>query len=54
FPPKPSSAAVEHRVITSMCDSMDPAKFMETGCAVCGELVPLTNLTLISDLSLNL
>jgi hypothetical protein len=36
-----------------MCDTVDPANFQEAGCAVCGLLVPFTELTPKADLDLN-
>ncbi|KAJ6449106.1 hypothetical protein C8R45DRAFT_754222, partial [Mycena sanguinolenta] len=53
FPPDPLSTADEHRIISNMCRAVDPTNLQEAGCAVCGQLVPFTELTLKSDLELN-
>ena len=45
FPPKPLSHDIEHLVISGFCDESMPEKFEEAGCAVCGLLNPLKNLT---------
>jgi hypothetical protein len=45
FPPDPVSAVDEHRIISETCKAIDPANFEEAGCAVCGLLVPFTELT---------
>ncbi|KAJ7476501.1 hypothetical protein FB451DRAFT_1033290, partial [Mycena latifolia] len=53
FPPRPPSMADEHRIITNMCEQVDPANFQEAGCAVCGALTPFNQLTLKTDLDLD-
>ncbi|KAF8187235.1 hypothetical protein K438DRAFT_1488480, partial [Mycena galopus ATCC 62051] len=52
FPPSPPSEELRHKIITGFCDDMLPARFMESGCAVCGRLTQNTELTLMSDLDL--
>ncbi|KAJ7443532.1 hypothetical protein FB451DRAFT_1010112, partial [Mycena latifolia] len=53
FPPSSPSMADEHRIITNMCEQVDPANFQEAGCAVCGALTPFNQLTLKADLDLD-
>ena len=43
FPPEPASRDVELRVIRNACERMDPTHLEEVGCAVCGELKPLSD-----------
>ncbi|KAJ7156920.1 hypothetical protein C8R43DRAFT_865820, partial [Mycena crocata] len=50
FPPHPPSKADQHRIISGMCNDFDPANFEESGCSVCGELVPKIELTRKEDL----
>ena len=45
FPPPPLSQELSHTVIRNFCKDSVPHKFEESGCAVCGELVPLSNLS---------
>ncbi|KAJ7678212.1 hypothetical protein DFH06DRAFT_916319, partial [Mycena polygramma] len=47
FPPKPLSQMAAHRIISNHCKTVRPSAFVEAGCAVCGCLVPLKNLTLL-------
>ncbi|KAJ7893675.1 hypothetical protein B0H14DRAFT_2334712, partial [Mycena olivaceomarginata] len=39
--------------ISNMCNAINPANLQEAGCAVCGSLVPFTELTLKTELDLN-
>ncbi|KAJ7784235.1 hypothetical protein B0H16DRAFT_1241476, partial [Mycena metata] len=47
FPPKPLSRAAVHHIISRHCKTVRPSSFIEAGCAVCGYLVPLKQLTLL-------
>jgi hypothetical protein len=49
FPPRPLSKDLIHDVATGFCKSMAPSKFVEGGCAVCGQLVLLTDLIRLTD-----
>ncbi|KAJ7788979.1 hypothetical protein B0H14DRAFT_2397881, partial [Mycena olivaceomarginata] len=53
FPPDLTSAANEHRIISKMCKAVNPANFEEAGCAICGLLLPFTQLTPKVELELN-
>ena len=48
FPPLPSDRADSHKIITAACKRFQPELFEEDGCAVCGQLVPLSSLTKLS------
>ncbi|KAF8222777.1 hypothetical protein L208DRAFT_1147502, partial [Tricholoma matsutake] len=45
FPPTPLTKQLSHAIITDWCNSSKPASLEEAGCAVCGELVPVTQLS---------
>ncbi|KAJ7848380.1 hypothetical protein B0H14DRAFT_2356817 [Mycena olivaceomarginata] len=45
FPPKPLTLKAAHRIITVHCKTVSPRAFREGGCAVCGNLIPLSMLT---------
>ncbi|KAJ7155811.1 hypothetical protein C8R46DRAFT_910430, partial [Mycena filopes] len=49
FPPRPLSQLDAHRIISKHCKTVSPREFREAGCAVCGCLVQLKNLTLLRD-----
>ncbi|KAJ7626515.1 hypothetical protein DFH06DRAFT_967100, partial [Mycena polygramma] len=49
FPPRPLSMLDTHRILTNYCSSIRPKRFMERGCAVCGYLTKLSELTLLSQ-----
>ncbi|KAJ7697468.1 hypothetical protein B0H17DRAFT_928468 [Mycena rosella] len=49
FPPLPKTREQVRRILTKHCRSMRPKAFVEAGCAVCGHLVPLRFLTLLSS-----
>jgi hypothetical protein len=44
FPPRILSFRETHKLISKMCMGMEPTKFLESGCAVCGCLTPLSEL----------
>src|SRR6202453_1103620 len=50
FPPSPPSLKLQHTIISNWCKDMSPEHFMESGCAVCGELMLLTQLQKLSTL----
>ncbi|KAJ7731050.1 hypothetical protein B0H16DRAFT_1329517, partial [Mycena metata] len=54
FPPKPLSQLDAHRIISKHCKTVGPREFREAGCAVCGCLVRLNCLTLLSEYQGNL
>ncbi|KAF8223702.1 hypothetical protein L208DRAFT_1315591, partial [Tricholoma matsutake] len=45
FPPTPLTKQLSHAIITDWCNSSKPASLEEAGCAVCGELVPVMQLS---------
>ncbi|KAJ7085019.1 hypothetical protein C8R43DRAFT_1082776, partial [Mycena crocata] len=45
FPPKPADEKTLHRILTESSQSVQPDRFVEAGCAVCGRLTPKTELT---------
>jgi len=48
FPPAPPSMKLKETVIQGWCEDTSPEHFVEGGCAVCGQLTPVHQL---SDLS---
>ncbi|KAJ7616334.1 hypothetical protein DFH06DRAFT_1012935, partial [Mycena polygramma] len=54
FPPLPLRPSETHAVLTRYCDSVHPSRFMERGCAVCGYLTKLSELTPLSEYKGNL
>jgi hypothetical protein len=48
FPPSPLDETLSHKVITAACKRFEPQQFEEGGCAVCGQLVPLSSLSKLS------
>ena len=51
FPPEPLDKMLAGKIIKSACDAMDASEFEESGCAVCGQLVPLKQLSRLSAVS---
>ncbi len=51
FPPIPITEEMKHKVIQNYCKDMDPSKFHESGCAVCGSLTLIHLSVPTSDLS---
>ncbi|KAJ6514263.1 hypothetical protein C8R47DRAFT_914817, partial [Mycena vitilis] len=49
FPPKSLSLKAAHRIISKHCKTVSPRSFKEAGCAVCGCLTPLTNLSRLDE-----
>ena len=54
FPPSPPSSRLMHKIISGFCDDTHPSKFEEAGCAVCGQLVIMTNLIKLNDIKCSL
>src|SRR5271169_6419144 len=54
FPPKPPSKSLIHSIITDFCNETQPTSIMECGCAVCGQLFPLSNLCELKNTSCDL
>lgn len=54
FPPKPPSEALMRQVINEYCRDIEPDRIKESGCAVCGQLTPLYDLTKLSDTDIDL
>jgi hypothetical protein len=49
FPPKPLTKDLMHTVATGFCKATAPSKFVESGCAVCGQLTVMSDLIKIKD-----
>jgi Helitron helicase-like domain at N-terminus/PIF1-like helicase len=45
FPPPPLSQELSHAVISGFCNESQPNMFEEAGCAVCGQLTPVRDLS---------
>ena len=45
FPPPPLIAELNEEIITGFCADSTPDKFQEAGCAVCGQLTPISELS---------
>ena len=45
FPPKPLDNNLSHKIISNFCETLTPDALDEAGCAVCGQLVPVKQLT---------
>ncbi|PBK59125.1 hypothetical protein ARMSODRAFT_899699 [Armillaria solidipes] len=45
FPPKPLTPDLTLRIARDFCQDMSPSVFEEAGCAVCGQLTPLSKLS---------
>lgn len=54
FPPPPRTRNDEHRIISAYCHAIRPSVFVEGGCAVCGCLKPIKQLTKLADFKGNL
>jgi len=50
FPPSPPSNRLMHKIISGFCDDTRPSKFEEAGCAVCGQLVIMSDLIKLTDI----
>ncbi|KAJ7758512.1 hypothetical protein DFH07DRAFT_741549 [Mycena maculata] len=49
FPPTPPSLAELHGIVSNATSAVQPDKFIEEGCAVCGMLTPVAELTSLKD-----
>ncbi|KAF9486823.1 hypothetical protein BDN71DRAFT_1377915, partial [Pleurotus eryngii] len=49
FPPAPPNRNTIHSVIKDACAKFVPSAFQEAGCAVCGQLVLMTNLSALKS-----
>ena len=45
FPPKPVDINLSHKIVGDFCENSTPDTLEEAGCAVCGQLVPVRQLT---------
>src|SRR5271168_1609868 len=54
FPPSPPSRRLMHKIISGFCNDTHPSKFEEAGCAVCGQLVVMTELVKLTDVKISL
>src|SRR6266487_225542 len=54
FPPSAPTMGLLHSIISDACNDMSPDAFLESGCAVCGCLAPLTSLLELSETQLDL
>lgn len=50
FPPAPPSKRLQYKIIKNWTTECDPSNFEEAGCAVCGILWPLKQMTKIEEL----
>jgi hypothetical protein len=48
FPPPPVEKSLSHSVIDTACSKLKPESFEEKGCAVCGQLTPISSLSKLS------
>jgi hypothetical protein len=54
FPPSPPAASDIHRILTQSSMAVQHTRFVEAGCAVCGRLSPLLDLTPLSTFTADL
>jgi hypothetical protein len=56
FPPEPAGFSLIHKIVTNACNDLKDANISEKGCAVCGCLTLISNLTLLekADVDLNM
>ena len=45
FPPMPIDSKLQHKIVSEFCECLTPDALEEAGCAVCGQLVPVSQLT---------
>ncbi|KAF8234665.1 hypothetical protein L208DRAFT_1148321, partial [Tricholoma matsutake] len=45
FPPPPLNDGLSHKIISGFCKDSSPSTIEEAGCAVCGQLIPLSQLS---------
>ncbi|KAF8218954.1 hypothetical protein L208DRAFT_997860, partial [Tricholoma matsutake] len=51
FPPKPLKPELSHKIISGFCKETSYEVLQESGCAVCGQLTPQTELTKLKSLT---
>ncbi|KAJ7019554.1 hypothetical protein C8F04DRAFT_975511, partial [Mycena alexandri] len=49
FPPKALKFREWHKILTRYSAKVKPSQFIESGCAVCGYLIPMKYLTPLAD-----
>ncbi|KAF8814521.1 hypothetical protein BYT27DRAFT_7082055 [Phlegmacium glaucopus] len=54
FPPDPPSASLIEKIVKGFCKDTIPNKLVEGGCTVCGQLVPLNNMLLLTEIDCDL
>jgi hypothetical protein len=54
FPPEALTRDMQLDILTNACKEMNPSRFTESGCAVCGKLTPISELSDLASMSLNL
>ena len=54
FPPSPPSKRLMHKIITGFCNDTHPSKFEEAGCAICGQLVVMSDLIELANVKCSL
>ena len=54
FPPSPPSNHLMHKIITGFCNDTHPSKFEEAGCAICGQLVVMSDLIELANVKCSL
>jgi hypothetical protein len=54
FPPKPPSEDLQEAIARGWCENTSPEEFMEAGCAVCGQLTPVVQLSELSKVGCDL
>jgi len=54
FPPKPAGFKQLHGITERFCEQIAPSNFIEAGCAVCGQLTLLLELTPLSEINIYL
>ena len=53
FPPRPASDRLIHSIVSGFCQDTNPSCFEEAGCAVCGQLILLSNLRSLQDVDIS-
>jgi len=48
FPPLKPSTELKETIVSNWCKDTSPDSFMESGCAVCGQLTPIKNMSKLS------
>src|ERR1700723_3407078 len=54
FPPSPPFSELQHTIVSDFCHDMSPSQFIESACAVCGQLTCNRDLQHLSDADLDL